>query len=194
MWLVDECKVHMIVLPLGTKTGYQVVEDAVSHAETKRVMVIAAAGNSGPRTTCMHPASMQNVIRVYAADMDGNAAWFNPKIWDKFRDFSAVGVNIGFPFDKKLHHGSSFSAIEVALVCAAIWSLDQSAAPELDEREEGVEALKGWITRPGNMKRVLLHLGTVVDGLCFIGCEIFEGNYNKATLFAAVRRARYNLR
>ena len=60
----------IINLSLGSMVGSQVTEDAVNHAVSKGVTVIASAGNSGG-TLPGFPARYENVVAVGAIDPNG---------------------------------------------------------------------------------------------------------------------------
>jgi len=71
----------------------QAVKDAISYAETKGVLFVAAAGNDGDNTdaTAHYPSSYDhpNILSVAAVDQDGNLA--------SFSNYGATTVDLGAP-------------------------------------------------------------------------------------------------
>ena len=81
---------QVINLSLGGPGKSGILEDAVSHAIKKGVVVVAAAGNSGKSVG--YPAAYDGVIAVSATDANDNIAWFSsrgPQI-----AIGAPGVNV----------------------------------------------------------------------------------------------------
>ncbi|WP_331235125.1 S8 family serine peptidase [Natronorarus salvus] len=79
-------------MSLGADSGSEVVEDAVNYAAEEGVVMVAAAGNSGPCTDCVgFPAAYDQVIAVSATDEDDELASFSstgPEV-----DIAAPGVD-----------------------------------------------------------------------------------------------------
>ncbi|WP_254543190.1 S8 family peptidase [Halomarina pelagica] len=65
-------------MSLGASSGSQTVEDACTYAYGKGVLLVAAAGNSGPCTDCVgYPAAYPEVIAVSATDSTDALASFS---------------------------------------------------------------------------------------------------------------------
>jgi serine protease len=80
----------VINLSLGGSSKSRILEDAVDHALSKGVVVVAAAGNSGRAVG--YPAAYEGVIAVSATDSNDKIAWFSsrgPQI-----AIAAPGVNV----------------------------------------------------------------------------------------------------
>ena len=67
----------VINLSLGGASPSKVLEEAVNHAISKGVIVVAAAGNSGKSVG--YPAAYDGVIAVSASDANDNIAWFSSR-------------------------------------------------------------------------------------------------------------------
>jgi subtilisin family serine protease len=68
---------HVVNLSLGGPADEQTLEDAVSYATRKGVIVVAAAGNNGT-TTPFYPAAIPGVVSVAAIDPTNHAySWSN---------------------------------------------------------------------------------------------------------------------
>lgn len=88
-WAADH-GAHVINLSLGGPRNSKVLQDAVDHARSKGVIVVAAAGNSGGAVG--FPGASEGVIGVSATDPDDKIAKFSsrgPEI-----DIGAPGVNV----------------------------------------------------------------------------------------------------
>ncbi len=108
----------IINLSLGSAVGSQVTEDAVNHAISKGVTVIASAGNSGGELPGF-PARYENVVAVGAIDRDGARSSFSNKggdIWAPGRDVHTTYLDNGY----KALNGTSFSAPYVAAMAAIL--------------------------------------------------------------------------
>jgi serine protease len=68
---------QVINLSLGGPIRSRILEDAVSHALAKGVVIVAAAGNSGRKVGW--PAAYPGVIAVSATDSSDKIAWFSSR-------------------------------------------------------------------------------------------------------------------
>jgi len=65
-------------LSLGASSGSQTVKDACQYAYDNGVLLVAAAGNSGPCTDCVgYPAAYSTVIAVSSTDSDDSLSSFS---------------------------------------------------------------------------------------------------------------------
>jgi serine protease len=81
---------QVINLSLGGSSKSRILEEAVDHALSKGVVVVAAAGNSG--RSVGYPAAYDGVIAVSASDSNDKIAWFSsrgPQV-----AIAAPGVNV----------------------------------------------------------------------------------------------------
>ena len=81
----------VISMSLGGSQTSQVIKDAVNHAYSKGVVLIAAAGNDDSSTK-MYPAAYDNVIAVAATNKDDDRAYFSQ--YGSWVDVAAPGKNI----------------------------------------------------------------------------------------------------
>ncbi|MDB4937321.1 MAG: Protease [Labilithrix sp.] len=75
-WAADH-GAQVINLSLGSSSRSKVVENAVTHAYKKGVVVVAAAGNSGKSVG--FPAAYAGAIAVSATDKNDGIAWFSSR-------------------------------------------------------------------------------------------------------------------
>jgi serine protease len=68
---------QVVNLSLGGASPSKVLEEAVNHAVSKGVIVVAAAGNSGKSVG--YPAAYDGVIAVSASDSNDKIAWFSSR-------------------------------------------------------------------------------------------------------------------
>ncbi|CAN5284433.1 S8 family serine peptidase [soil metagenome] len=68
---------QIINMSLGGPIKSKILEDAVKHARSKGVTIVAAAGNSGRAVG--YPAAYPEVIAVSATDSNDNIAWFSSR-------------------------------------------------------------------------------------------------------------------
>jgi serine protease len=68
---------QIINMSLGGPIKSQILEDAVKHAQSKGVLVVAAAGNSGKKVGW--PAAYPGVVAVSATDDKDKIAWFSSR-------------------------------------------------------------------------------------------------------------------
>lgn len=73
---------------------YHELEDALANAHAKRVLLFAAASNSGGKRGRAYPARDQNVIAIHATDTDGNRSRFSPTALSHDINLATVGEAI----------------------------------------------------------------------------------------------------
>jgi len=91
LWAAD-MGVDFITMSLGSPRSATALEDAVSYAHSKGVVVFCAAGNSGPGVDIMYPARYKNTISIGAIDEKLERTSFTCSGDDL--DFLAPGHNI----------------------------------------------------------------------------------------------------
>ncbi|NAZ88667.1 S8 family serine peptidase, partial [Kineococcus indalonis] len=133
LWAADH-GAQVVNLSLGGETYSRVTADAVQHAVSRGVVVVAAAGNSGDRGNPVeYPAAYPGVVSV-SATAPGGA----PAPWAQHNDavdLSAPGeqVVVGGPASEGhgyfFARGTSFSAPQVAAAAALVRSVDGTATP-----------------------------------------------------------------
>lgn len=125
-WLASE-NVQIINLSLGGP-GDSVMAEAIAKLVRKNIVVVAAAGNSGPDSPPSYPAAYQGVIAVTASDaMDRVYPAANQ---GTYVGITAPGVDIWIPDAQGGHYvtGTSFSA---AIVTGAI-AMILAKAPNIE--------------------------------------------------------------
>lgn len=135
----------VINMSLGGPYPAKVLEDAVNYAHSKGVIVVCAAGNSGPREdTVGYPAAYKNAVAVSSVDAVGELAWYSswgPEVKiagpggdlraDKNKDGRPDGVlqNTIVPSDPnnmaryEMFQGTSMASPHVAGVAALVESM-----------------------------------------------------------------------
>jgi subtilisin family serine protease len=83
-------------LSLGTPTPARALQEAVTYAQDRGVILVAAYGNEGQRDPGVYPADFPSVMSVVATDeLDMKAAFTN---WGRKADVAAPGVSIVGPW------------------------------------------------------------------------------------------------
>lgn len=127
----------IINLSLGGPTESTTTEGAIDYAVGRGVIVVAAAGNSGPGTV-LYPAAFDNVISVGAHDSTGATAGFSST--NSQVDISAAGVDIlstiplsgatvTDPSGYRLLSGTSMAAPHVSGIVGLIVSAGVATTP-----------------------------------------------------------------
>lgn len=84
---------NVINMSLGSSVPSSVMENAVNYAHAKGVIVVCAAGNSGPREgTVGYPAAYENAVAVSAVDAVGELTWYSS--WGPEVDIAAPGGDL----------------------------------------------------------------------------------------------------
>jgi subtilisin family serine protease len=82
-WAADQ-GFDVASMSLGASSGDQTLKDAVQYAQSKGLLMVAAAGNDGPCTDCVgYPAAYSEVIAVSSTASD-----------DTLSDFSSTGPEV----------------------------------------------------------------------------------------------------
>lgn len=129
---------NIIVISAGADTSSTLIENAVSYAKDKKVLVIAAAGNDGPYAGSIdYPAAYSYVISVGAVDDDmivpewssrgDNVRTKSRVINEGDIEFVAPGVNVESSWKDggyAILSGTSMAAPHVAGLAALLWDAD----------------------------------------------------------------------
>jgi filamentous hemagglutinin family protein len=106
------------------------VERALKAAYDKGVVLIAAAGNAGPKSPPLYPGADPNVIAVTATDVDDKL--FTGANRGKYISVSAPGVDILVPApegDYQITTGTSVAAAEVSGIVALLLERNPKLTP-----------------------------------------------------------------
>jgi hypothetical protein len=100
-------------------------------AKQKGVVLIAAAGNAGPKSPPLYPAADRNVIAVTAIDADNRLLSVANR--GKYIAVAAPGVDVLVPAPRRAYQlttGTSVAAAEVSGIAALLVELKPSITPE----------------------------------------------------------------
>lgn len=119
---------HIISMSLGSSSYSREIHDAIKEAVANNVIVVAAAGNSGPGTI-NYPGAHPEVVCVGAVDAAGRIANFSSQ--NKEVDVAAPGVNILSTIPRNRWAKMSGTSMATPLVSGVIalvqsWRLKQN--------------------------------------------------------------------
>ena len=80
--------------PSSDFENYDVLEQAIDKAYSKKVLMFAAASNSGGRSGRAYPASSPHVICVHSTDTDGDRSGFSPTAERNTINLATVGQSV----------------------------------------------------------------------------------------------------
>lgn len=135
---INEYNCQIINLSLGTTQDSKMLKDAIDLAEQKGVVVVAAAGNDGTKTSVtdrvVYPAGYDSVISVGATDYQGELGYFSQKNDKVF--LAAPGVNMVGPwYTSTVAYSSGSGTSYAAPVVAAVIALMKAAYPNLTPQD-----------------------------------------------------------
>ncbi|QYS96040.1 Peptidase_S8 domain-containing protein [Trichoderma simmonsii] len=183
-YAVSTWGVDIISMSFGFRTreidGYHEIQEAITNAHAKHVLLFAAASNSGGSLGRTYPARDQNVIAIHATDTDGNRSRFSPTPLKHDINLATVGEAIESAWPAYLpgnsnskflrcKSGTSFATPIAAgiaaflLLYAKIYLPDKADA--LKSRQKMQELLMRMaVKEPGQTDR---------DGYCFIDLSLY---------------------
>jgi len=122
-WAVTH-DIDVVNMSLGTSTYSLLFNSVVQQTIASGVVVVAAAGNSGPgANTVMYPAKFEGVIAVSATDKSDNIASFSSRGTEV--DVAAPGVSVFSTYKNQSYatlSGTSMASPHVAGVAALVLS------------------------------------------------------------------------
>lgn len=134
-WCIDN-KMQVVNMSFGTSSDVQSLYDAIVKAYHSGMVLVAAAGNSGPGDdTVLYPARYKEVIAVSATDQNDNIAWFSsrgPEV-----ELAAPGVNIMSTFKNggyMVLEGTSMACPHVTGTAALVIASGVSTRDEIRTR------------------------------------------------------------
>ncbi|KAF4962443.1 hypothetical protein FSARC_9472 [Fusarium sarcochroum] len=108
---VDKWEVDIISMSFGWPSsdfdGYEALEAAIDRAYSKKVLMFAAAANSGGRMGRAYPASSSQVICVHSTNTNGGASDFSPTAEPNSINIATVGESVESAWPTLLCNDSS---------------------------------------------------------------------------------------
>ncbi|KAH6958131.1 hypothetical protein DER45DRAFT_521176 [Fusarium avenaceum] len=113
---VDEWQVDIISMSFGWPSSdfddYEALEAAIDKAYSKKVLMFAAAANSGGRLARAYPASSPHVICVHSTDALGNASDFSPTADPNSINIATVGECVESAWPTFLCDSSNYDCVK----------------------------------------------------------------------------------
>lgn len=144
MLFASDHQAKVISLSWGSDTDSQFIDDAVSYAIGKGIVVVAAAGND-PTGTPFYPAACPNVVAVSALNPDGSV-WTNSN-YGSFVSLAApafADLPVGYKGPAGLYAGTSIATAYTANTIARYLALHRDATAS-----QAVTALTQSLTPAG---------------------------------------------
>ena len=145
---VDKYGADIINVSLGTKKDDPALRDAVSYAQKKGALVIAAAGNEGESEELYYPAAYEDVLTVGSHDKNLKVSSFTQR--NGTVDILAPGEDIwlasrnGKTYGAK---GTSYATGYVSAAAALLWQSDLTQTSE--EINQAIlstaQTVDGWL-------------------------------------------------
>ncbi|EPE08547.1 nacht and wd40 domain protein [Ophiostoma piceae UAMH 11346] len=168
-WAAEECDADIIVMALGFPEEKPAIATVINRFPRK--IFLAAASNDGNMSKEWFPASLDSVLSIRSADINGKLSRFSPDPTRRGDNFMVLGeevkaagrCNQGRPIVADLHSGTSFATAVAAGIAALVleFSVQRQPNGELHVRTASAEALR----TPYGMRKVFnqMALGTTLN-------------------------------
>jgi hypothetical protein len=115
-------KVDIIVMPFGLRRTNETIQQAISYAYFKDIIMLAATSYGHGYSQISYPARSSEVIGIYASDWRGQGLPFNP--WaeqgEPGNSFMTLGHDVEIPCLISRKSGTSLAAVIAAGIAALI--------------------------------------------------------------------------
>ncbi|KAH6950808.1 hypothetical protein DER45DRAFT_578932 [Fusarium avenaceum] len=155
---IDKWGVDIISMSFGWPSsdvpGYNMMEDAIEYAYSEKVLMFAAASNSGARLGRAYPASNSQVICVHSTDTYGVASSFSPTAEPNAINLATIGESVESAWPIRLcndsgclrtRSGTSYSTPIMAGIAAFLLQYARTHLPASEalmlKRKDKMEAL-----------------------------------------------------
>jgi hypothetical protein len=153
---VDEFSCDVINLSLGIVSDLPVLRQAVDYANSRGVIIVASAGNTGG-TALVYPAAYPSVVGVGSVSGKNTSSYFsqrNESVFVVAPGENIISAGITDPAAYMDGSGTSFSAVHVTALAAVAKQYDRSIDAErfmrllqqsaTDLGPEGYDTTYGW--------------------------------------------------
>ena len=151
VWAVDH-GAKVVNMSLGVTVATEAMAGAVQYAQSKGVLLVASAGNSGPCAKAVYPAAYRPVVAVGALQDDYTAASYTST--GNYVDVAAPGSMVASTYPTALDpegyrwlSGTSMAAPHVAAAAALVWSANPGWSP--GQVREALESSADDVMVPG---------------------------------------------
>ncbi|KAL9005235.1 MAG: hypothetical protein Q9188_001995 [Gyalolechia gomerana] len=164
MYAADQWKVAIITMSFGWPQRHRAVEDAIDHANRRRILICAAASNDGANDGVAFPANFSPVICVNSTNEQGKPSSFTPIPQPLVPNFAVPGENVQAAWPG-LENGKSQSGTSTATpILAAVMALVLEFVDQKPRKTPDEERLRDHRV----MTKVLIAMSDEVEGYRYV--------------------------
>ncbi|KAF3480194.1 intracellular serine protease [Arthroderma uncinatum] len=189
-----EWKVDIITMSFGIRENDADMENAISEAAKKDILLFAAASNDGLFHKRTFPAAnYKEVFGIHSMDSNGVSSKFNPKPYRTAFNLTSLGEDVVSDWPSGVARARSGSSIATPIIAGFVASV-LAFVQQQETSLLGKPSILSWLKRPHGMEELLKELVVRKDNYDMLSpWKFFCHPVNKESVYEKIRQLKENI-